>query len=65
MREATRAAIRAALAGFWSRTGRPPTLADVRDPAWRGPGAATLRQRYGGVAGAWRALGPAPAEADA
>jgi hypothetical protein len=58
-------AIRAALAGFWSRTGRPPMLADVRDPAWRGPRAATLRRRYGGVAAAWRALGPAPAETDA
>ena len=58
-------AVRSALAGFWARTGRAPTLADVRDPAWRGPRAGTLRRRYGGVAAAWRALGPAPAEADA
>ena len=58
-------AIRSALAGFWARTGRPPTLADVRNTDWGGPRAATLRRRYGGVAAAWRALGPAPAEADA
>ena len=58
-------AIRSALAGFWARTGRPPTLADVRDATWEGPCAATLRRRYGGVAAAWHALGPAPAEADA
>ena len=25
----------------------------------------SLRRRYGGVAAAWRALGPAPAESDA
>jgi hypothetical protein len=53
-------AIRAALAGFWARTGRPPTAADLRDPTWEGPGASTLRRRYGGVAAAWRALGPVP-----
>ena len=58
-------ATRAALAGFWARTGRAPTLADVRDPAWSGPRAATLRRRYGGEAAAWRALGPAPTESDA
>jgi hypothetical protein len=58
-------AVRAALAGFWARTGRAPTLADLHDAAWDGPRASTLRRRYGGVAAAWRALGPAPAEADA
>jgi hypothetical protein len=58
-------AIRAALGGFWARTGRPPTPADLRDPEWPGPRAPTLRRRYGGVAAAWRALGPAPAESDA
>jgi hypothetical protein len=57
-------AIRAALGGFWTRTGRAPTATDLRDPAWRGPRAPTLRRRYGGVAAAWRALGPAPGEAD-
>jgi hypothetical protein len=58
-------AIRASLAGFWSRTGRPPALADFRDPAWQGPCAATLRRRFGGLAAAWHALGPVPPEADA
>lgn len=38
-------AILAALAGFWARTRRPPTSADLRDPAWEGPGAPTLRRR--------------------
>jgi hypothetical protein len=58
-------AVRAALAGFWARTGRPPIPADLRDPAWEGPGAPTLRRRFGGVAAAWSALGPVPGGSDA
>lgn len=58
-------AVRAALATFWARTGRAPEAADLRDPAWQGPCAPTLRRRYGGLAAAWRVLGPAPAGADA
>jgi HNH endonuclease len=53
-------AVRTALAGFWARTGRVPTRADVLDPAWQGPCAETLRRRYDGVANAWSALGPVP-----
>jgi hypothetical protein len=55
------AAIRAALAAFWTRTGRRLTAADLSAPEWRGPGLGTLRRRYGGVEHAWEALGPVPA----
>jgi hypothetical protein len=58
-------AVRAVLAAFWARTGRPPRAADLDDPAWDGPVAATLRRRYGGVAAAWAILGPAPSESHA
>jgi hypothetical protein len=58
------AADRTALAAFWARTGRPPRAGDLRDATWSGPSAQTLRSRYGGVAEAWDALGPAPAEND-
>jgi hypothetical protein len=54
-------AIRAALAAYWTRTGRPPTAGDLRTPDWHGPTASTLRRRYGSIARAWRALGPVPA----
>jgi AcrR family transcriptional regulator len=54
-------AIRAALAGFWARAGRAPTAADLAGAAWTGPGRATLRRRFGGVAEAWQALAPIPA----
>jgi hypothetical protein len=53
-------AIRAALATFWTRTGRPPTNADVADPGWPGPCVQTLRRRFGGLAEAWQRLGPVP-----
>jgi len=53
-------AIRAALATFWTRTGRPPTSADVADPGWPGPCVQTLRRRFGGLAEAWQRLGPVP-----
>jgi hypothetical protein len=56
-------ATRAALAAFWTRTGRAPTRADFADPAWSGPCLRTLRRRYGGLAAAWEALGPAPLSA--
>ncbi len=52
--------IRAALASFWTRTGRAPALADLRTPSWRGPTARTLRRRYGTLERAWQALGPVP-----
>jgi hypothetical protein len=56
-------AIRGALAAFWTRTGRAPTSADLRDPAWTGPCVRTLRRHYGGLVEAWEALGPAPLSA--
>jgi len=56
-------AVRTALAGFWVASGRAPAGADVDDDGWPGPTAATLRRRYGGLAGAWRVLGPAPPDA--
>jgi hypothetical protein len=55
-------AVRAALAAFWARTGRPPTAADLAAPAWDGPHARTLRRRYGSLQRAWDAVGPVPAE---
>ena len=55
-------AVRAALAAFWARTGRPPTAADLAAPAWDGPHARTLRRRYGSLQLAWDAVGPVPAE---
>ena len=53
-------AIRAALADFWTRTGRPPVPADLRTTAWHGPTSRTLRRRYGGLPQAWTKLGPVP-----
>lgn len=52
--------VRSALADFWVTHGRPPTDDDLAGVHWRGPHAATLRRRYGGVADAWGELGPAP-----
>jgi len=52
--------VRSALADFWVSHGRPPTGEDLTGAHWRGPHAATLRRRYGGVAAAWGSLGPAP-----
>jgi hypothetical protein len=53
-------AVRAALAGFWARTGRPPVPADLRTPSWEGPTAKTLRRRCGSLGRAWMVLGPVP-----
>lgn len=53
-------AIRAALADFWTRTGRAPAPADLRTTSWHGPTSRTLRRRYGGLEIAWQALGPVP-----
>jgi len=53
-------AIRAALAEFWTRTGRPPVPADLHTTSWHGPTSRTLRRRYGGLAKAWDTLGPVP-----
>jgi hypothetical protein len=53
-------AIRAALAAFWTRTGRRPAPADLDGPAWRGPCAHTLHRRFGGLDAAWRELSPTP-----
>jgi hypothetical protein len=52
--------VRSALADFWVAHGRSPSGPDLTGTHWRGPHAATLRRRYGGVAGAWSELGPAP-----
>jgi DNA-binding transcriptional ArsR family regulator len=52
--------VRSALADFWVAHGRPPTSDDLTSAHWNGPHAATLRRRFGGVAGAWGELGPAP-----
>ena len=57
--------IRAALAAFWAATGRSPRRADLDGPHWHGPSERTLARRFGGVAGAWRALGPVPEDLDA
>lgn len=54
-------AIRAVLAGFWTRTGHRPSIADVQSPKWEGPSGRTLRRRYGSLERAWQALGPVPA----
>lgn len=54
------ASVRSAMAGFWVQTGRPPRWPDLATDAWQGPHPVTLRRRYGGVAAAWSALGPAP-----
>ncbi len=53
-------AIRYALAGFWTRTGRPPSSADLRATDWQGPSGRTLCRRYGSLERAWQALGPVP-----
>ena len=55
-------AVRAALADFWTRTGRPPTTADLTADAWSGPKASTFRRRYGGTKQAWAILGPVPTQ---
>jgi hypothetical protein len=60
LRRWTDESVRAALAEFWVAHGRPPAGRDLAGGHWRGPHAATLRRRYGGVAAAWRLLGPAP-----
>ena len=55
-------AVRAALADFWTRTGRPPaTTADLTADAWSGPKASTFRRRYGGTKQAWAILDVPPA----
>jgi hypothetical protein len=54
------AAIRAALASFWTRTGRRPRVADLQTPAWDGPSLRTIIRRYGDLERAWQALGPVP-----
>jgi hypothetical protein len=56
------AAVRAALAAFWARTGRPPAPADVAAPGWPGPSRETLRRRFGGIDAAWTRLAPIPGE---
>jgi hypothetical protein len=43
-----------------ARPHRLPRTSDVASPHWPGPSARTLARRFGGVAGAWRALGPVP-----
>jgi hypothetical protein len=53
-------AVRAALAAFWTRTGRRPVTADLRGATWSGPCAYTLRRRFGGLDAAWRTLAPVP-----
>lgn len=51
---------RAALAEFWTRTGRAPVAADLCTTGWRGPTLRTLRRRYGSLEQAWATLGPVP-----
>ncbi len=53
-------AVRAALPGFWARTGRPPVPADLRTASWEGPTAKTPRRRYGSLGRALMVLGPVP-----
>jgi Homing endonuclease associated repeat len=60
VRRWTDESVRSALAGFWVQTGRAPGRPDLADGDWPGPHPRTLRRRYGGVAAAWSALGPAP-----
>jgi hypothetical protein len=57
-------AIRDALAGFWTSTGRVPTRSDLQTTAWAGPTAVTLRRRYGSLTEAWQTLGPVPSAAN-
>ena len=59
------ARIRSALAAFWALTGRRPEPADLSGPYWAGPSPRTLRRRFGGIEGAWRALGPVPSGVEA
>jgi hypothetical protein len=54
-------AIRAALAAFWTRSGRTPVPGDLRSASWDGPTVRTMRRRYGSLARAWATLGPVPA----
>jgi hypothetical protein len=54
-------AIRAALAGFWARTARAPSSADLSTREWHGPTWPTIRRRYGNIERAWDLLGPVPA----
>jgi hypothetical protein len=63
MRRWSDESVRSALAGFWVQTGRAPRWPDLADAEWQGPHSVTLRRRYGGVAAAWNALGPAPGAA--
>jgi hypothetical protein len=51
---------RAALAEFWTRTGRAPGPADLGTSGWYGPSSRTLRRRYGSLEQAWAQLGPVP-----
>jgi hypothetical protein len=60
LRRWNEAAIRTALASFWTRTGRRPALADLDTPAWQGPSLRTIIRRYGDLERAWQALGPVP-----
>jgi hypothetical protein len=53
-------ATRAALAEFWTRTGRAPIPADLDTAGWHGPTLRTLRRRYGDLTRAWSRLGPVP-----
>jgi hypothetical protein len=53
-------AVRAALAEFWTRTGRTPVPVDLPTTGWSGPTAATLKRRYGSLERAWEMLGPVP-----
>jgi Homing endonuclease associated repeat/Helix-turn-helix domain of resolvase len=52
--------IRAALADFWTHTGRAPGPADLGTTQWSGPTSRTLRRRYGSPEAAWETLGPVP-----
>jgi hypothetical protein len=60
LRRWTDDSVRSALADFWVAFGRAPSGRDLTGGHWRGPHAATLRRRYGGVSAAWGRLGPAP-----
>ena len=56
-------AIRAALADFWTRTGRAPVSARIcwTSRTGAGPTSRTMQRRYGGIERAWATLGPVPA----
>jgi hypothetical protein len=56
-------AVRAALADFWTRTGRAPLPEDLCTSSWQGPTLRTLRRRYGSLERAWETLGPVPESA--